>query len=185
MTDTLDIEMHNPWWGKALAAITVITAIIVATVAIVSLGSGLASASPHFVPQKSDFVAHTTLCSGEVPAGMRVRIAEFSTVYQGAYDADLALVEFIGGNPKNAIDGTVISGVDDKLYTSNVIPLRAVTRPEDKQSAMIRVVDIRPDQEFGVFARWSPDGDWTELARWKGNEKNKCGDPLAMYASAR
>lgn len=164
-----------------LSVLVIIAACVFASGLILS---GVATAHPYDAPQIGDFVPRTFNCTGDV-APWGVRYVEFSGTWQGNDDAQLEFVEFTF-NEQGPLGGKNLQvGVDDKKYDGqNIAPLRGTHGDKMlRQNVVFHLEPVRPDQEFGIYAQWvRPDNakqsDRVLLARWKGNERFKCGEPL-------
>ncbi len=184
-TEPID-DYRTPLWGKVIALTAVAVAVAFAASAIVLLGAGKAYAGPHYRPSIDSFVPGTFACGSHVIPKTTTRVAEFSASYDGPWDMDVWLVEYIDGRAVNVTGDDIVSGVNQIEYDTPMVPLYGSTSVTDKvQEVVIRVEGIRADQEFGVYARWSPDGIDQPLERWFGYQKDKCGDPLRRYQIGR
>lgn len=165
----------------------VIALIVMCTVVVTSgyILSGCAArttADASTAPRVEDFVKNSFLCTGEFSPMTNNRVAEFSGTWLRNGIAEIKIVEFVDGVETDNITNKLVARVDSYGYGRNIVAVGDRQFGENSpENVVLRVEGIKPTQEFGIAARWWPNGDFALLAKWRGDEQNKCGDPLAQY----
>lgn len=159
--------------------------IAAAIAAVVLMFPGKAFAHPYNAPQLGEFKpasAGSPMFRTYFDHSTGNWAAEFAAASYVRYNAEVKIVVCNNGVFSERINGSLFSGVDGTMSSSNTARLRGVgDYPQLSQSVVLRANGIKPDQHFAVRARWFPGGEYVTLASWKGDKPLMCGDLNAQY----